>query len=51
MNKMPLEFYREMEDEDFFNAEIIRLNHLEAELLAKKGLKVKIPMWDYPMAS
>ncbi len=51
MNKMPLDFYREMEEEDFFNAEIIRLNHLEAEMLAKKGLKVKIPMWDYPMAS
>ncbi len=46
-----MEFYREMEEEDFFNAEIIRLNHLEVEMLAKKGLKVKVPMWDYPMAS
>jgi hypothetical protein len=48
--KMPVEFYREMDD-DFLSAEIIRLNHREVEMLAKKGVRIKVPMWDYPMAS
>ena len=49
--KNPVDFYREMDEDELFNAEIIRLNHLEADMLAKRGLKVKKPMWDYPMAS
>lgn len=39
------------EEGDFLDAELIRRNHMEAALLAKKGVKVKRPMWDGPIAS
>ncbi len=39
-------------DEEFdFDAEIIRHNHLQVEMLAKKGVKVKMPLWKGLMAS
>ncbi len=51
MTEMPMQFYREMDEEFDFDAEIIRQNHLEAQLLAKKGVRVKMPPWKGLMAS
>jgi hypothetical protein len=51
MNQMPMEFLQEIEGEFDFDAEIIRQNHLEAQLLAKKGVKVKMPAFRGLMAS
>lgn len=30
---------------------ILRINRLERELLEKRGLKLKVPLWDAPAAS
>ncbi len=51
MKQMPMDFYREMDDEIDMEFEIIRQNHLEAEMLSKKGVRVKKPYWSGPMAS
>lgn len=51
MADVPFQFAREMEDDFDFDAEIIRRNHLQAEMLAKKGVKVKMPLWKGLMAS
>jgi len=49
--KQPIEFLQEMEGDFDFDAEIIRQNHLEAQMLSKKGVKVKMPAWRGLMAS
>ncbi|MBI2108030.1 hypothetical protein HYX09_02430 [Candidatus Woesearchaeota archaeon] len=37
--------------ESILDKELIERNHKAAEMLSKKGYKVKVPSWNYPIAS
>lgn len=45
-----LDFEHEFQ-EDMFSNKLVEKNHQAVEMLAKKGYKLRIPHWNYPMAS
>ena len=38
-------------EESILDKELIERNHKAIEMLSKKGYKVRIPYWNYPIAS